>query len=747
MSGAGGTSISTPAFAGMLALVNQKLATPQNPAPRQGNANFVLYKLAVEPGKRCDSSDPATITNTSCVFYDVTKGNISVPCVSGAPNCGSNGVLVGPGSPSTPAWTAHAGYDLATGLGSVNAFNLVNNWSSVVFRPSTTTLTSLAPATITHGQPVNVTVTVTGGSGIPTGKIALIGGPNGASPGIDGAVLANGTVSFTTNLLPGSNPPGIGYSVRAHYDGDGTFGASDSSPVTVTVSPEPSQTQLDFVTFNPLTGQITHNATTAVYGSPYILRVNVSNVGSGACVPNPVGESACPGGTVFLTDNGVALDGGTFGLNSGGFLEDQPIQLPAGSHVLQGTYSGDSSFNGSTSTVTLTISKAVTTASVAASASTVGAGANVTLTATINSQSNAVANMQQEPSGTVQFLDNGANLGSPVAVTGGVDSRGAAKGTATLTTSFPARATHSISAQYAGDNNYLGSNASATQVNVLAASTTTVTSSNPAAPQSTNVTFTAQVAPSNPVPTGTVQFAIDGVNIGNPATLTNMQAQFSAGSLAVGGHTITAAYSGDANYGTSSGQVAETIVPGPDFTLNSNPIINPVTAGASATYTISAMSQNGFTGSINLTCTVQSPAGVVPPAPPTCTFSNAMITPASSSILTVATTSRAIFPQSSPARRWPAAPSPWFTAPAALLAARIFLVSKSARSKQQPSLAGGTLVVLVLLLIFGAVGCGGGASGGATPPHGTTAGQYTVTVTGTSSGLTAHSVAVALSVN
>ena len=73
--GGGGTSASAQAFAGIMALVNQKHG-------RQGNANYVLYPLAAQSGASCNSST-APVTNSSCIFYDVTVGNNSVICAGG----------------------------------------------------------------------------------------------------------------------------------------------------------------------------------------------------------------------------------------------------------------------------------------------------------------------------------------------------------------------------------------------------------------------------------------------------------------------------------------------------------------------------------------------------------------------------------------------------------------------------------------------------------------------------------------
>ncbi len=143
----GGTSASVQAFAGIMAMVNQ-------PYGRQGNANYVLYPLAAQTGNTCNSN-AAAVSNASCIFYDIdpTSGNKvnvnnSVICQGGSPNCsnttsGQYGVLVS-GSPEAAAYPTTAGYDLATGLGSVNVANLVNNWKSN-FTPSTTTLAFPTP--------------------------------------------------------------------------------------------------------------------------------------------------------------------------------------------------------------------------------------------------------------------------------------------------------------------------------------------------------------------------------------------------------------------------------------------------------------------------------------------------------------------------------------------------------------------------------------------------------------------------
>jgi subtilase family serine protease len=172
--GIGGTSAASPAFAGIMALVNQKTGS------RQGNANYVFYKLAAQSGASCASSGTP---GTSCIFYDVTSGTNAMPCLKPSLGCNvSNsadqfGILSG--------YSATAGYDLATGLGSVNAANLVNNWSTGAVASF-----SVSP------NPANVNIATAGQSGTST---ITATGTNGFT----------GSVSFTCSVspVPVNDPP------------------------------------------------------------------------------------------------------------------------------------------------------------------------------------------------------------------------------------------------------------------------------------------------------------------------------------------------------------------------------------------------------------------------------------------------------------------------------------------------------------------------------------------------------------
>ncbi|PYV21350.1 MAG: hypothetical protein DMG27_21005, partial [Acidobacteria bacterium] len=262
--------------------------------------------------------------------------------------------------------------------------------------------------------------------------------------------------------------PGGKYGVTAHYAGDGTYGASDSTPaIQVTVSKEDSKTQLGIVTFDPSTGLVANtNATTFAYGSPYILRADVTNAAGTMCAPAPLGESACPTGAVTVTDNGQQLDLGNYALNSAGYTEDQPIQLPAGSHSLVAAYAlGDNSFNPSTSSPdAVTVTQALTSARIVPAPTSAVSGTPFDIGAVVNTLSNGAA-----PSGTVQFFSASTQVGSAVSCvgTGGsMTGLAACQATTSLTLTAKSAATLSVTAQYSGDSNYVASTSPAVAISV-----------------------------------------------------------------------------------------------------------------------------------------------------------------------------------------------------------------------------------------------------------------------------------------
>ena len=193
----------------------------------------------------------------------------------------------------------------------MNVTNLINQWNTVTFNPTTTTF-SISPSAATHGDPLNLTVNVkaNSGSGIPSAAIWLLqtGNPNGNFVGDSTAgtfaLDAHGSFTGVTHILPGG-----AYQVNAHYAGDGTYGSSDAAPpVLVTIQPENTTT-----TFSVLTTDAGGNFvpfTSGPYGSPVYYRAHVSGQ-SGYGVPgayvNFWDNGGYGAGYVYLDKNGDAL--------------------------------------------------------------------------------------------------------------------------------------------------------------------------------------------------------------------------------------------------------------------------------------------------------------------------------------------------------------------------------------------------------------------------------------------------------
>ena len=589
--GIGGTSASTPAFAGIMALIDQKTNS------RQGNPNYILYSLAAkQSASGCNSSsNPAS----TCVFYDVTLGTIAMPCFTGSTSdCHTNvksdqfGVLTG--------YATTAAYDLATGLGTVNATNLVNAWATATAgsKGSVTTLSMTpSPLTITHGATANLNVTVApapGGTGTPSGEIAL---ETSTGIGVGSFLLANGAVTGTTNNLPGGS-----YTVTAHYPGDATFAASDSTGISVKVTPEASSASIAFELFDPTSGQLTNpNATTAQYGSSLeLLRVNMTSQAGTTCVQTAPLPSGCPTGSITITNNVAPLDAGTFQLNSQGYVEDQTVQLPGGTNNLKVTYGGDSSFTATSGASTITITKAPTSATMTPAVGQVDFGATGDISAEIMG-----TGLGAGPTGQVTFFTGSKQLGTVAISSSGAGTPSSnPHGTAILTTSQLLLGSNSLTAQYSGDGNYQASTSLPVIANVEIPTTVAISASATSINRGSNVTFTAKVIPSGPGgpgPSGAVTFHDDFGDVLGSVPLTNGQAQLTTATLRAGTLMITAMYNGDADYFSSLNSLTEIVNLNPTSTMASTSNSN-IQQGSSVTLTAQvAPSQSGgpaLTGSV-----------------------------------------------------------------------------------------------------------------------------------------------------
>ncbi len=142
----GGTSAATPSFAAVLALINQETGSVTG----QGNVNYILYPM---------------FASYPDAFHDITTGNNDVPCEAGSIDCPLTGII---------GYSAGVGYDLVTGLGSLDVANLVTEWKSFVPASSqgANFQLSLSPASLTvaSGSSGSATVTVTAINGF-TGSV------------------------------------------------------------------------------------------------------------------------------------------------------------------------------------------------------------------------------------------------------------------------------------------------------------------------------------------------------------------------------------------------------------------------------------------------------------------------------------------------------------------------------------------------------------------------------------------------
>ena len=206
-------------------------------------------------------------------------------------------------------------------------------------------------------------------------------------------------------------------------------------------------------------------------------------------------------------------------------------------------------------------------------------GQSVTLTATVTSTGGGT------PTGTVTFTADGSNVLGTISLSGGQ---------AALNTSALGTGSHSIVASYVGDSTHQPSVSTALTQTVQMSGTTLGLASN-INPSVYNqaVTFTALVTPKfGGSATGTVTFK-DGANTLGTAAVSGNLATMTVSTLAVGTHSITAAYSGDSNFtGSSSGVVSQVVTKASTATVVASSL-NPAFVTQTITYTATVTSQYG----------------------------------------------------------------------------------------------------------------------------------------------------------
>jgi hypothetical protein len=298
--------------------------------------------------------------------------------------------------------------------------------------------------------------------------------------------------------------------------------------------------------------------------------------------------------------------------------------------------------------------------------------------------------------------------------------------------------THNVRASYPGDIVYAGSNSTTVPLTGLLGTTTVLTSSVQSIPSGQSFTLTATVTSTSGTPTGSVSFYDSTTLLGTATVNAGGVATFSD-TLSAGTHSVTATYTGDANYNPStSAAISVTVTVDTDFVVGSAQQTGMVNPGGKISFAIVAVSVNGAYNSPVALSVTGLPAGA------TATFTPTSVTPgdnSATSIMTVqmppmakTSSSSLVMPPSMP--RLPRGPLPIASA-IALIA--LLTLRRMCGSLARPRLFATPAALLLLSVVMAGVsGCRGGFI--ASPQQ-----SFSITVTGTS-GAQAHSTSITLNI-
>ncbi|MGO8758346.1 MAG: protease pro-enzyme activation domain-containing protein [Terracidiphilus sp.] len=451
----GGTSVATPQMAGVMALIDQKAGAAQ------GLAGPQLYSLAAKQTYSSCSAESVK-NSSSCYFQDIDYGPTassgpayttaqtnSMPCdlnnspVGGygstesggttSPNCtainsgDTVGTLVSSGT--TQAYNAATGFDLATGLGSLNVYNVVSAWVSDAGTGSSTLTVTPSLTTIAINQSLTVTVSVTGSSGTPTGTVTLAGDGYSSVETIGTSPCASNT-SCVFTISANSLAAGSSVTLTAYYGGDKNY-ASNSKAITITVD-----TMTPTVTVSaPASGNVANS-----------IAVTVS-------VAGPSGSTATPTGTIYLTSGSYTSSTETIGASPCTSSTSCVITIPAntlsaGTDTITADYSGDSNYSGHTGSTTISMTQTSTltpTVTVTPSPASIDTGQSLGVTVSVTGSG-------ATPTGTV-YVASGSYTSS-------TETIGASPCTSNTSCSFTipanklAAGADTLTATYSGDTNY-----------------------------------------------------------------------------------------------------------------------------------------------------------------------------------------------------------------------------------------------------------------------------------------------------
>lgn len=583
----GGSAAAAAIIAGMAARLAQLYGPQGNLAPH-------LYAMQSQPG----------------IFEDVQAGSAKLPCAPGSPECAADGEI---------GYDATAGFDLATGLGSVNADALVSAWPraqatgtgavnvTVAVSPSVANNLYNPTAQITF----TATVTSQTGGSTPSGTVQFVNQSTNLPLG------STVTISNGTAILQFSGPLPVGVNnIVAVYSGDLNYQQTTSSPVTITTQASSTSLAVTTSSTTPSAGQsITVTATLAV--------------------GTPAEGTVAPTGRVSLKLDDVVQSSSSVSTTAGTTAATFTLTIPSGgSHTLGAVYAGDTNYLTSTSpSVTINATKGGTTTTLAATPTTLTAGVPETLTATVAPLSGTSSTASI--TGTVNFYDGTKLLGS-----GTLSSNTATLSNITLSTA----ASHSLTAVYTGDSNWASSTSTPVTLAPILLSSTLVLSVTPlnAAPGQV-VTMTATITPTAPPtpteqnPTGDVIFYAGTKPIGSAkliASLANTAyATFASATLPPGPVVLTAVYVGDLYYDRATSNSVTINVE--DFSIapsSSNPPTNlNIVKGTAGTASFVVTGLGGYADTVQVVCAASTLSDI------SCSPSPQQITPTGTVSFTVQT--------------------------------------------------------------------------------------------------------------
>ena len=399
--------------------------------------------------------------------------------------------------------------------------------------PITSSTTLAGPTTVQLNQPANFTATVganyLSGSEHTQGTVAFSANFAGLCPDVS---VPAGTTSTQVSCTATFTHTGTEYLFATFSDGVGDTSSQAELTVDV-VNQVPTTTSLAPSTTTPVVGQpVTYTATVSdTTGAVPTGSVTFTNGSTTLCSAVPLSTSAPYNATCSAT----------YGATSAG-------------QTVTATYSGSTTTLGSHDDSTLPVGQASSSTGLVPSISAPVVGQPVTYSATVKLL--APDTSGPAPSGSVTFTNGSATLCAAVQLSV------SAPYTATCKTTYQSPSnTQTVTADYSGDNNTIGSQAQSTLA-VGQAATATSLQPAPGAPVfGQAVSLKAQVNPaapstSGPAPTGMVTFTVDGNQVGGPVSLAGGQATSAPiTNLAPGVHQVAVSYAGDTNYtgsGTSS---------------------------------------------------------------------------------------------------------------------------------------------------------------------------------------------------